>query len=112
MSFRAAEEAKYRVCKGEHRPAKVILHIYDTHDQWRYDIAGLALWGQRPQSFFLYCANYVIGHHRHLKDVRRRIRVAEREIAKKKRLAARELAERKRQEKLREKQLARKARTL
>jgi len=68
-------------------PYKYTVRVNDDHDRWKYRIATEALWGQgvSVSSFFVLCAEYVIAHHRRLKEVRRTIRYVEREDRKRKR---------------------------
>jgi hypothetical protein len=63
------------------------VRVDDDHARWRYRLASAALWGQSVglPSFFILCTEYVIRHHRGLKDVRRTIRLVERELRKQKR---------------------------
>ena len=69
---------------------KYTVRVDDSHAQWRYEIAGRALWGWGVSTgeFFRLCAEYVIRHHRGLKEVRRTIRQVEAEMRREKRRRA------------------------
>lgn len=85
-------EARRAACKGAYDPQKFTVTIYDSHDRMRYRLATTALWGQSVglPSFFILCAEYVIRHHRGLKEVRRQIRLHEAAMRKEKRRLAME----------------------
>jgi hypothetical protein len=90
MSFwNSSQDREVRVarCKGTYSPYKYTVRVDDSHDQWRYRMATTALWGQSVDvpSFFMLCAEYVIQHHRGLKEVRRAIREREKELRRRKR---------------------------
>lgn len=90
MGFRnPSEEREDReaACLGLYHPCSYEVRIDDTHDQWKLRLASDALFGQSAgiPSFLLWCAEYVIAHHRELKEVRRTIREVEREKAREKR---------------------------
>jgi hypothetical protein len=82
--------ARANACKGDFRPVTYKVRVDDDHAQWRYEIAARALLGQTASSFFVWCAEYVIRHHRKLKEVRRTIRQEETEMRRRKRQKARE----------------------
>jgi len=75
-------------------PKKYTVRVDDFHDQWRYELATRALWGWGVSTaeFFRLSAEYVIRHHRGLKEVRRTIREQEKALRRRKR--ERELEER------------------
>jgi hypothetical protein len=80
-------ENRAAACKGIYSPMKYSVRVDDDHARWRYRIAAAAIWGESVSvaSFFIFCAEYVIRHHRGLKDVRRTIRLVEAEMRKRKR---------------------------
>lgn len=71
-------------------PKRYAVLIDDPHTRWRLRIAATALWGQGVciPSFLLLCAEYVLRHHRGLKEVRRTIRQVEAERRREKRRRA------------------------
>ncbi len=73
-------EVREARCKGTFSPYKYTVRVDDSHDQWRYRMATTALSGQSVDvpSFFMLCAEYVIQHHRGLKEVRPAIQERER----------------------------------
>lgn len=81
------QEDRAAACLGLYHPCAYEVRIDDTHVQWKFRLASAALFGQTVgiPSFLLWCAEYVIAHHRELKEVRRTIREAERQIAREKR---------------------------
>src|SRR5882724_11626275 len=81
---------RVNACKGSFRPVKYTVTVDDDHAQWRYRIATTALWGQGVgvPEFLRLCAEYVIRHHRGLKEVRHTIRQVEAEMRKEKRRRA------------------------
>jgi uncharacterized protein YegL len=85
-------EAQRAACKGAYGPYTFKVTVNDSHDEWRYKIASAALWGQSTSigEFFRLSAEYVLQHHRGLKNVRRAIRQAERQIKEDKRKRERE----------------------
>ena len=85
-------EDRKAACVGLYNPFTYKVRLDDTHVQWKLRLACNALWGQSVSVswFLLWCAEYVIAHHRELKEVRKTIREAEREIAREKRKRARE----------------------
>ena len=85
-------EARRAACKGAYAPQKFTVTIDDSHDRMRYRLATTALWGQSVglPSFFILCAEYVIRHHRGLKEVRRQIRLQEAAMRREKRRLQRE----------------------
>jgi hypothetical protein len=85
-------QTRANACKGDFRPVVYKVRVDDEFAQWRYHLATRALWGQgvRVESFFVLCVEYVIRHHRGLKEVRRTIRQVEAEMRRKKRKRARE----------------------
>jgi hypothetical protein len=90
MSFwNSSQDRQNRInaCLGSFNPQKFTVTVDDSHDLMRYRLAATALWGQSVglPSFFLTCAEYVIKNHKKLKEVRRTILQAERELRKKKR---------------------------
>jgi hypothetical protein len=91
-SWSAADSLKARenACKGTFRPVTYKVRVDDSHAHWRLELAARALWGQSVPGFLLWCAEYVLRHHRGLKEVRRAIRFKEREMRKAKRRRARE----------------------
>jgi hypothetical protein len=80
-------EARRAACLGFYSPTKFTVTVDDSHDCARYRLATTALWGRDVgvPSFFILCAEYVIKNHKKLKEVRRTILQAERELRKKKR---------------------------
>jgi hypothetical protein len=85
-------ETSRAACKGIYSPEKFTVRIDDSHDRWRYRIAVNALWGEGISlpSFFILCAEYVLQHHRKLKEVRRIIRQRETAMRREKRLRQQE----------------------
>jgi hypothetical protein len=81
-------ESSRAACKGIYTPEKFTVRIDDSHDRWRYRIAATALWGQNVglPSFFILCTEYVLQHHRKLKEMRRIIRLRETAMRREKRL--------------------------
>jgi hypothetical protein len=77
-------KARANACTGEFRPKKYTVTVDDTHAQWRYELAARALWGQTLPSFFSWCVEYVIRHHRLLAPARRAIREREKELRRQK----------------------------
>jgi hypothetical protein len=80
-------EARRAACLGTYSPTKYTVTVEDSHNQLRYRLATTALWGESVglPSFFILCAEYVLKNHKKLKEVRRTLLQAERELRKKKR---------------------------
>ena len=80
-------EALRAACLGTYSPTKFSVPVNDDHDRWRYRLAYSAIWGEAigMPTFFILCAEYVIKHHRGLKEIRRTIQQVEREARKRKR---------------------------
>jgi hypothetical protein len=85
-------ENRAAACKGIYSPMKYSVRVDDDHARWRYRIAATAIWGESVSvaSFFIFCAEYVIRHHRQLAGVRRVIREEERKLRREKRKRDRE----------------------
>jgi hypothetical protein len=83
-------QTRANACKGDFRPVVYKVRVDDDFAQWRYHLAAQALWGNgvRVESFFVLCAEYVLRHHRGLKEARRTIRQVEAEMRRKKRKRA------------------------
>ena len=66
---------------GEYRPEPYRVVVHDTFQQYRLRMAALAIRnGMSVPEFLLFCAEYVISHHRQLKGFRRIFRKGAREI--------------------------------
>jgi hypothetical protein len=80
-------EALQAACLGSYDPKKYPVQVLDSFDQWRYRVAYEAIWGPGlgMPTFFILAAEYFVRHHRGLKEIRRTILQAERELRKKKR---------------------------
>ena len=77
-------KARIAACKGTYSPTKYAVRIDDDHARWRYRIASAALFGEGISipGFLVWCAEYVILYHKDLKNVRRAIRQAERQMVR------------------------------
>jgi hypothetical protein len=74
-----------RNCKlatiGEYRSELYRVRVCDTFQQYRLSMAALAIRnGMDVPEFLLFCAGYVLDHHRRLKGLRQIFRQGEREI--------------------------------
>lgn len=66
---------------GEYRPEPYRVVVHDTFQQYKLRMAALTIRnGMSVQEFLLFCAEYVIAHHRQLKSFRRIFRKGAREI--------------------------------
>jgi hypothetical protein len=66
---------------GEYRPERYRVIVHDTFQQRRLTAAALLIRnGMSLPEFFLYCAEYVMDHHRRLGAVRKAYRKAARRI--------------------------------
>jgi hypothetical protein len=86
-SWNAHDQYKARVaaCLGTYSPHRYSVRVDDDHVRWKYRIAAQALGMREESSFLVWCAEYVIQHNRRLKEVRRSIRLVERELRKRRR---------------------------
>jgi hypothetical protein len=75
----AREERLARI--GEYRPERYRVTVYDTFEQERLRFAAASIRnGMTVPEFFLYCAEYVLDHHRKLRTVRAVFRKGAREV--------------------------------
>jgi hypothetical protein len=66
---------------GEYRPEVYRITVHDAFEQYRLSMAALVIRnGMSVPEFFLYCARYVLDHHRKLKHFRAVFRKGAREI--------------------------------
>jgi len=81
MGWAETAREKRRAPIGEYRPERYTVVVYDTFEQYKLRMAALTIRnGMSVPEFFLYCAEYVLDHHRKLKDLRRIFRKGAREV--------------------------------
>ncbi|MEA2561339.1 MAG: hypothetical protein QOH06_2843 [Acidobacteriota bacterium] len=80
MSWAHTARQKQRAPIGQYKPEAYRVLVYDTFTQYKLGMAARIVGCRTVPEFFLFCANYVLSHHRDLKRLRSIFRKGERDI--------------------------------
>jgi hypothetical protein len=80
VSWAHTARQKQRAPIGQYKPEAYRVLVYDTFTQYKLGIAARIVGCRTVPEFLLFCANYVLSHHRGLKRLRSIFRKGERDI--------------------------------
>jgi len=80
VSWAHTARQKQRAPIGQYKPEAHRVTVYDTFTQYKLGTAARIVGCRTMPEFFLFCANYVLGHHRDLKRLRSVFHKGERQI--------------------------------
>jgi hypothetical protein len=80
VSWAHTAREKQRAPIGQYKPEAYRVVVYDTFTQYKLSTAARIVGCRTVPEFFLFCAGYVLSHHRDLKRLRSIFRKGERDI--------------------------------